>query len=339
MLCQRLFAHQFFVNPVTGHDSNIGDSVHPYKTIKKAIESVDNIEICGSVTINLFQGLYILNDTLLIKSNHSFSADHRLCIKAVYIPGDSLWTPDKTPVIQSVAYDNASLYFSHCVGIQVGVSHVSIKGLKFLGNSNLQVKFYYPISREYYELVDLEISQCYFIGEKFGMPIQGAIYSGGLDLNVDHCIFYNCKNAYLHFAFQNAIKTTENSKGSSLTHSIIFGAYETAIWTGDPVQSFTFCNNVISDCKRFWVKYDTDKASYLLENSVVSNCDYFVNIQSIYQSFKGIKPNKDALVKENNIIKKGKVQLYTKFDERLPVNYLHLTENSVGNKLNAGVFK
>ncbi len=334
-----LYAQHLYVDPSKGSDLNNGNISNPFRTIKKAIESIDQSENNGQVTIELFPGYYYLSDTLFVKTKRSFDFKNRLTIKALYMPGDSAWTPKKTPVLQSTSSNNSNLYFPHCVGLQIGMSHVSIKGLKFIGNPNPEVVYYYPISREYHSLIDLQISQCYFIGEKFGAPIQGAIYTGGLDLNVDHCIFYNCKNAFLNFAFQDEIKTTENTKGSSLTYSIIYGAYEGAIWTGDPMQDFIFSNNIISNCKRFWVKFDTDSAKYELKNSVITNCQDYICIQSISRSFKGKKAIDDNNVIESKVIRSGEIDIVEFYDKSVQKDYLNLRKNSIGYELNAGVFK
>ena len=78
---------------------------------------------------------------------------------------------------------------------------------------NPAVEYYYPIVRDTLTLKNLDISQCYFIGDKYGSVMQGAIYAEGPGIHVDHCIFYGAKNAVLVF---------ENISDFSITHTIIY---------------------------------------------------------------------------------------------------------------------
>ncbi len=168
------------------------------------------------------------------------------------------------PVISSIAANNDNRYFKHCAGLLVARSNVRIRGLKFTGNPNPSVAYYYPIVRDSLTLNNLEVSQCYFIGDRNSSPVQGALYVEGPGIHVDHCIFYGCKNAVLAF---------EKMKGFSLTHSIIYGAYECAVWYGwhdEPNEPFTFSNNVVSQCHYFWyVVRLPDTSPYHFDHSLI----------------------------------------------------------------------
>ena len=41
----------------------------------------------------------------------------------------------------------------------------------------------------------LEVSQCYFIGEKNSTRLQSGLWTHGAGIHVDHCVFYGCRNA------------------------------------------------------------------------------------------------------------------------------------------------
>lgn len=106
------------------------------------------------------------------------------------------------PVIQSASAYNTHLYFNHCAGFGIKRSNVCIRGLKFVGNANPATPYYYPVERDSASLENLEVSQCYFIGEKNSSPVQGALYVQGAGIHVDHCIFYGCN--YLWFEVKAA---------------------------------------------------------------------------------------------------------------------------------------
>lgn len=324
------FAAKFHVNSNEGNNSNPGTYNLPVKNISKALDlskvSTDSVNI-----ICLHSGFYILNDAVNIDSNADEISNSKLIIEALVMPDDSLWTPKKMPVIQSTSGNNSFKQFKHCVGLQINRSHVTIRGIKFIGNPNPKVKYYYPIAKENDSLVDLNVSQCYFIGERFSSPIQGAIYTYGEGLNINHCVFYNCRNGILRF-YNKANTGYKNS----ITHNIIWGAYEGALWF-DTDPELIFRNNIISNCQYFWFKLDGDNEEYKFSDCVITNVDYYVTTMTT----KGIKERNIGTtnIDEINVKKAGEVNLIYNSSENLPKNYLHVTEGSLGYEFNAGIFK
>ncbi|WP_230379652.1 hypothetical protein, partial [Microbacterium sp. ZXX196] len=71
-----------------------------------------------------------------------------LTIEAAVMPDDPEWLPGKMPVIQSASGNNSQTQFPHAIGFLVAAGNVALKGLKFIGNANPDVKYYYPVVRE-----------------------------------------------------------------------------------------------------------------------------------------------------------------------------------------------
>lgn len=244
------------------------------------------------------------------------------------MPEDTNWLPGKMPVIQVTADSNRAGKLQHAsIAIEIERNDVSIKGIKFLGNPNPSSEYFYAIERKDKTLKNLEISQCYFIGEKNSAAIQGAIFAQGESIHINHCIFYNCKNAVLSFL---------NVKDFSLTHSIIYGAYEAAFWFGygeDAGLPFIFRNNIIANSNYAIVGYKGIRHNYVFSNSVFADNKY-------YLGFNGDVIEPDTLNKptENNIQKTGKVILNEVTAEGIPKNYLNPSSISAGKDLKAGIF-
>ncbi|MVM40763.1 hypothetical protein GO730_28835 [Spirosoma sp. HMF3257] len=242
------------------------------------------------------------------------------------MPDDPDWQPTKMPVIQSISTDNSTKQFVHAIGFLVARNNVSFKGLKLVGNANPTVRYYYPITREDEALQGLDVSQCYFIGEKNSAPIQGAIWAHGGGTHVDHSIFYGCKNALLLF------KSITNF---SLTNSIISGSYEAAVWFGPYESDFLFRNNVVTNCEYFWLRAENTTPNYTFSTSIIAG-------NAHYMGFFGPKGAIEA--NETNQItkgvkKSGTILLSEVKTNGLPIDYLNLLPQSDGYDLKAGIFK
>jgi hypothetical protein len=194
-----------------------------------------------------------------------------------------------------------------------------------LGNANPTVKYYYPITRENPDANGLEISQCYFIGEKNSAAIQGAIYAHGSGIHVDHSIFFDCKNALLLFL---------SIKNLSVTNCIINGSYESAVWFGPFLEPFVFKNNVITHCNYFWLRQKSTQPAYTFANSIITGNDHYLGF------FGNVpEPATGDSVNEIHLQKTGKLLFSEVKTEGLPVDYLNLIAGSDGLELDAGIFK
>ena len=94
-------------------------------------------------------------------------------------------------------------------GIQIEVSYVTIQGLRVLGTpvherpADGYVRRNYPIVREGRNLDDLRVTQCLFIGDKHAVPNHLSVLASGQGVVVDHCVFYNVKDAVVLWFAEN----------------------------------------------------------------------------------------------------------------------------------------
>lgn len=318
-----------FVDAVKGNDDAKGTIAEPLRSLERAVTITNTFTADKPVTIKLASGLYLLNQQIVISLSKEPNDTAKYTIEAMMMPDDDAWSPAKMPVIQSVSANNKDYgHFNHCIGFQIERNNVSLKGLKFLGNASPDVEYYYPIERHNPELKDLEISQCYFIGEKNSSPIQGAVFTQGSGIHVDHCIFYGCKNAILVFL---------GLKNFSLTHSIIYGAYEGAVWYGYDAAAdspFIFNDNIISNSNYAFIGYKGVHPNYVFSHSLIAN-------NTCYMGFNGntISPDNINKPTENNLTKLGAVILNEITAGGTPKNYLNLSPLSAGKDISAGIFK
>ena len=329
LLAHYVNAQIFYVDAQRGDDSHPGIAEAPFQSIHKAVTVANGLTGKGSITIKIMPGLYILKDKVAINPVRVLDDTSRFIIEADVMPDDAAWSPEKMPVIQSVSGNNSTTFFPHSTGLLVSSVNVTIRGLKFLGNANPSVDYYYPVSKEDQALKDLEVSQCYFIGNKEAAKIQGAVWAHGPGNTIAHCIFYQCRNAVLFF---------NNVDGFTIKNSIVSGAYESAFWFGPGDIKFDFTNNIIANNNNFLVGRSADlKFSSAFSNSVIANNNGFVGYWS--REKKAIMPIVKPNIVEKRITKSGSTVLIENNAVKPDKRHLHLNKGSEGNKLGAGIFK
>ncbi|MDR6568802.1 right-handed parallel beta-helix repeat-containing protein [Chitinophaga ginsengisegetis] len=319
-------AQTLFVDPAKGRDNASGSINDPLLSIGEAVNRANDFTGNEPVTIKLAPGLYILTDQVVLKHFKAKEDTTRYTIEAAIMPDDTGWLPSKMPVIQSVSPNNKNwAKFDHCTGFQVERNNTCFKGLKFVGNSNPAVVYYYTIERHFPELKGMEVSQCIFVGNRNSAPIQGALFAQGSGIKVDHCIFYECKNALLLFLSVN---------GFSLTNSIIYGAYEGAIWFGK-FSDFVFRDNVIANNNCFWISMKDYTPRYTFTNSLITDNKIFMGLNNdgvIESDEKTVPITKD-------VQRSGKVMLNVVDTDTIPMSYLNLSPASAGRNIPAGLFR
>jgi len=327
----RLWSQVLYVDAVKGSDEAPGTLSAPLASLEKAADLADGFTRQAPVIIKIAPGLYKLTRTVKITSPAGRQAPEAYTLEAMVMPGDTNWRPNVMPVIQSVSANNTYKDFDHCAGIEVFRNKVCIRGLKFVGNANPGADYYYPIERDSAGLQDLEISQCYFIGDKNSAPIQGALYTQGAGIHVDHCIFFGCKHDLLLF---------EGIRSFSLTHSILYGSYGAAVWFGtqkDPDQPFTFNDNIIAACNYFWALATTSAHPLCrFTNSLIAGNEHYlaVRVNGNLTPFDG-----DDGHAESGILRSGKVSLNEVTIKGMPHDFLSLAPGSAGTDIDAGIFK
>ena len=326
-----LSAQTFYVDPVKGSDEANGGPSTPLASLEKAADLAGNVKDNEPVTIILAPGLYRLTRQLKIESRKGRSDTAKYTLKAMVMPDDSTWAPVKMPVIQSVSGNNSTKNFIHAVGFEICRDNVCIEGLKFVGNANPGVDYYYCIVRDSSGLHNLDISQCYFLGDKNWAMVQGAIYTEGAGVHVDHCIFFGCKHDVLLF---------QNIYDFSLTHSIIYGSYGAAVWFGDlqnPDHPFIFRDNIVANCNYFWgASGPGSHPLFKFSNSLITDIGHFMATTNTgyLVPFEG-----DDGHTEINIRKTGKVILNEVTIKGMPHDFLQLATNSDGRDIDAGIYR
>lgn len=324
LVVRALQAQTVHVNATTGNDAANGKVETPVATLQRAIELAKTFKPGESVAVKVAPGLYTLRDQVVIDKLNTDEA--WLTIEAAAMPDDTDWKPAQMPVIQSISGNNNKTQFQHAVGFLIAGDHVRIRGLKFIGNSNPQVQYYYPVSRKDSTLTGLDVSQCYFIGERNSAPIQGSIWAHGAGIHVDHCIFYGTKNALLLFM---AIRDF------SLKNSIIVGAYESAVWFGTFHEPFVFENNIIANSEYLWLRAEKTYPKYRFKNCLFTNMAHEMG----YYGQNGAVPAEKNAHLEEHVGRSGNMVLSEVATNGLPRDYLNPLPNSAGKELNAGIFK
>jgi hypothetical protein len=331
MFCASLFlsislnAQVYYVDSKNGNNINLGNKDMPFKSIEKAVKVANNLTGKGAITIKMMPGLYVLHDKVDINPVRVLDKNSQFKIEAEIMPDDSTWTPYKMPVIMSVSENNSETQFKHSTGFLVSSNYVEFRGIKFLGNPNSSVKYYYPITRQNPSLDQLVVSQCMFISDKNSGNIQGGVWAHGANIDINHNLFYQCRNAILLF---------KKIDYSIISNNIIYDAYESALWIGDD-KNLKFENNIVSNCNYFWVGNPNSEINYVVSNSIISECKYF---RGDWGDKGGITESKKKF-KEININKVGEILLKERDNSKIPYSHLHLIPESVGNDLNAGIFK
>ncbi len=323
-LGQHIFAQVFYVDSQNGNDMNKGDAGMPFKTIQKAIEVTNKLTGQGGITIRIKSGLYLLSNRIDINPVRILDDNSRFIIESAIMPNDSSWTPLKMPVIVSGSANNSETQFDHSTGFLVASSFVEFRGIKFCGNANPLVNYYYPITRENPNLKSLVVSQCVFIGEKNSSIIQGGIWAHGADISIIHNVFYQCRNAVLLF---------QSINNSIIKNNIIYDAYESAFWIGDD-ENLIFENNIVSNCDYFWIGNPDNKIDFKISNSIISANQHYRG----KWGGNGLRVNEERFI-ETNINKTNRIFLVERNSESIPLMHLHIMPDSTGRDLHAGIFE
>ncbi|HQV67103.1 MAG: hypothetical protein IPO26_16775 [Saprospiraceae bacterium] len=263
-----------YVNPSIGSDSYIGSKDAPFKTLAAAVNKVNASIGTEGVTIVMAAGVYAFDQTTEIKpTNRSFTKENRLTIRAEILPDDADWNPGSMPTIihtmplQENWFGVKDKFGGSMYGIKIEMSHVTIQGLKILGAPVVehpkpgQIIRAYPISRTNPELDDLEITQCIFAGDQVTSPLHLGIIANGNGIVIDHCIFYNLKQAIVYWSGK--------STGHIMRNTLIYGGYGCGLWTSAIANDFIFENNVIANNNYAWIsQLDRDENQQVKKDNV-----------------------------------------------------------------------
>lgn len=255
-----------YVNPAHGADTNTGAEDNALRTLGEAARRANQGTGSGAVTIVLAEGIYAIDKTVLLKPLHrSFSSTARLTIRAEVLPDDPEWHTGRMPTlvftmpIPRTWNGKLDGLGGAADGIMVETSHVSIRGLKFLGIPVVEspqpglVRRLYAISRLQRDLEDLEIGHCVFVGDELTTPLHVGIIAHGDSVDVHHCLFRGLKISVVYWS--------GGSRGHAMRHCVCDHLYGSGVWTCGIADDFVYHNNVVVHCNYAWTYQSGTSAS------------------------------------------------------------------------------
>jgi hypothetical protein len=329
-------AETLHVDGVNGNDINPGTKDKPLRTMGQAAVMVNRSTEGGPTTIKIGPGVYNLTKAVLFKNTRPYTNGKRLTIEATVLPDDPNWKPALMPVILSTEIPQqwektkAQIEAS---GLKVEISHVTIRGLKFLGSPVSHI-WYYPVFREGKSLEDLVVTQCLFTMDRNALSSNVAIIANGHGLEVDHCIFYNCRNPVV---FWNADGGT--SKNNVMRYCIVDGAYTSGVWVCQTAEDLEFHHNIITRSRYAWMRSSSNQRKYRLHDCIITDNECYSG--ECGSDWK-LNPTGSGIVyKEKDVIKTGKVvlEMGNGIDLAVPRDFLHPVSGTLGSDLGAGLFK
>lgn len=329
ILVPAAIAETLYVDSRSGNDDNPGTKGKPLQTIGKAAVIVNGKQEAGPTTIKIGQGVYNLTEAVIFENTRAYTKEKRLTIEATVLPDDLQWKPASMPIILSTEDTGKPNVLTETYSLKIKISHVTIRGLKFLGNP-LSNNWHACIERLGEGLDDLLVTQCMFVGDKDALDIYCPAIATGDRFVVDHCIFHNCNaSAVFWDGFEGIV-----GNGCAMRYCIVDGSYISGVWTCQTAEDFEFHHNIITRCEYFWLRKAGDKQKYRVSDCVVSNNQYY----SGYGTAAGATglTGPEITYYEKNVTVEGEVVLEKNKKTR---NYLHVVDGTLGSDLGAGLFK
>ena len=330
-----------YVNADKGNNSNDGTVQFPLLSLDEAAARLNQSPGKGPITIYVSKGIYGMAKTADFNPvNWKFTKDQRLTIRADILPDDPNWNAADMPVIFSTMpfsiekNDKNEITGGQNFGILVQNSHVTIQGLRILGEPVHENPFKgvlvrnYPIVWDGKNLEDLRVTQCLFIGSKYAIPNHLGVLANGKALEVDHCVFYGVKDAVVMW------KTPATN--SSMHHNLIVDSYGAIIWSWSATEDFKFYNNAVSNSNVIWILNKDEKFSYSIDKSVIVGYNSLVNKGGSPQEF-GEKANLSKIKVGAGVILKTEGKLAIEEDQTSKL-YMHIKPGTLGANIGAGLF-
>jgi len=308
------------------------DLKKPLRTLGKSAEMINRKAEPGPTTIKVAPGIYNINKCVVFKNTRPYTEEDRLVIEAAILPDDPQWKPTLMPVVLSAEDPRKQGKLdglTETYGFKIELSHVTIRGLRFLGNPSAR-NWHCCVSRIGDDLDDLVVMQCMFIGDIDALDIYCAVLATGDRFVVDHNIFYNCHTGAVFWDGPQGIP----GKGCSMSRCIVDGAYIAGVWTCQTAEDFEFGHNIVTRSEYFWMRKSRDKQKYQLHDCIVSNNKYYSGYG--IESGPTGQTGPEVTYEEKNVIREGQVVLVK--DKRAR-NYLHVVEGTFGDDLGAGLFR
>jgi hypothetical protein len=311
-----------------GSDENSGTKEKPLRTIAQAASVVNGATAPGPTTIKIAPGIYNLTDTVVFKNARPYTEKDRLTIRALILPDDPDWKPALMPALLSTQAPGKPGQRTETYSLKVKINHVTIRGLKFLGNPLLN-NWHACIERVGEDLDDLLVTQCMFVGDQDTLNIYCPAIATGNRFIVDHCIFYNCNASAVFWDGLDGI----GGKGCAMRYCIVSGCRIAGPWTCQTTEDFEFHHNIVTGCDYFWMRKPGDRQKYRVRDCTVTDNKYYCGKGGPGGPWRQTGPQ--VTFDEKNVIKQGQIQLEKDKKTR---NYLHVIPGGFGSNLAAGLF-
>ncbi|HCO93487.1 MAG TPA: hypothetical protein DIU00_05985 [Phycisphaerales bacterium] len=332
MTARSIVAETICADARNGSDKNPGTNDKPVRTIGRVAEIVNVGTEPGPTIIKISPGIYVLAGSVEFGGVRPYTENERLVIEAAVPPDDPQWRPALMPVIlytEDPRRQGNLDGLTATYGIKIAVSHVTIRGLKFLGN---------PLARNWHNCIlrigdnldDLLVTQCVFIGDRDVIDIYSAVLATGDGFVVDHCIFRNCHACTVYWDGPRGIA----GRDCAMRYCIVDGAYISGVWTCQTAEDFEFHHNIVTRSEYFWMRKRIDNPNkYRVHDCVVAGNRHYsgYGVESGPTGLTGDEVTYD----EENVVREGRVILEK--DKRAR-NYLHPVSGSPGSDLGAGLF-
>lgn len=328
----RVVSEVLYIDSKKGDDSNPGTKENPLCTLGKAVILVNNNSNSGPTIIRILPGIYNLTKTVVINNSRLYTKKNRLSIEASVLPDDPVWNPLFMPIILSI--ENPRIpekpdVITESYGIKIKISHVTIRGLKFLGSPVLN-NMYAPIERIDKGLEDLLVTQCMFIGDKDSFNIYCPVIATGNKFVVEHCIFHNCHASAVFWDGLEGI----SGKNNAMRYCIVDGGFISGVWTCQTSEDFEFHNNIVTNTEYFWMRKRGDHQIYKIKNCIVTGNKYWSGYGR--ESGPTGQTGNEVIFEQVGIVTDGNLTFETNRRSR---NYMHIMEGSTGYDIGAGLFK
>ena len=336
-LTPEVIAEVLFVDSTNGDDTNAGTELKPVKTIARAATMINNSKELGPTVIKIQPGVYVEDKPVVFDSKRPYTKQKRLTIEAAVLPDDPEWNPILMPIVLFTNEGQGNENEKHAPGLMMELSHVTVRGLKFLGDPRPRTCTY-PVYRWRKDLEDLLVTQCLFIGDREAMPYNCSICANGHGLVVDHCVFYKCEIPIIFWNAEGGL-----SKGNAMRYCIVDGADIAAVWVCQTAEDFEFHHNVITRSKYVWMRSPNNHKTYKLHDCIITENKYYSGYGTATKLLGQTGP--EAKYSESKIIKEGKLILQkdtippSLSSVDMPRDYLNIVAGTLGSDLGAGLFK
>jgi len=321
-----VYAEQLYVDSRMGNDTNSGILTKPLQTIEEAVRRANSASEAGPTLIGIAPGVYVLQQTVVFKNKRPYTDKNRLTVQPTILPGDPEWKPSLMPVIRLAHRTKMPI---ETQSFQVRMDHVTIRGLKFLGNP-VERNYHVAIDRTGGALDDLIVTQCLFVGGDEEGDIYCPIIGTGNRIIVDHCIFSGCHNSVVFWDGPEGM----GGSGNVMQYCIVSDASVSAVWTCQTQEDFQFHHNIITGCMYFWMRRPGDQQRYSLQECIIAACEYYSGCGNAFGPFG--ETGAEVSFNEENVARHGRVLLD---HDRQSNRYLHIVAGKPGSELEAGLLK